>query len=85
VILYHGIAGYTTALRDSLYVLRSSVGHGTTPAGPSAATVPSGRTRAFISSRRSKGYKATLVNGQLSVQDGEYTGTRAGMVLRHPN
>jgi N-acyl-D-aspartate/D-glutamate deacylase len=33
--------------------------------------------------QRSKGYKATLVNGQVSVQDGEHTGARAGAVLRH--
>jgi N-acyl-D-aspartate/D-glutamate deacylase len=33
--------------------------------------------------QRSIGYKATLVNGQLSVLDGEHTGTRAGTVLRH--
>ncbi len=33
--------------------------------------------------QRSKGYKATLVNGQVSVQDGVHTGTRAGKVLRH--
>jgi N-acyl-D-aspartate/D-glutamate deacylase len=29
------------------------------------------------------GYKATLVNGQISVLDGKHTGARAGMVLRH--
>ena len=33
--------------------------------------------------QRSTGYKATLVNGQLSVWDGEHTGTRSGTVLRH--
>jgi N-acyl-D-aspartate/D-glutamate deacylase len=33
--------------------------------------------------QRSRGYKATLVNGQVSVLDGEHTGTRAGTVLRH--
>ena len=32
--------------------------------------------------QRSRGYKATLVNGQVSLIDGEHTGTRAGMVLR---
>ncbi len=31
----------------------------------------------------SVGYKATLVNGQLHVVDGELTGTRAGTVIRH--
>lgn len=31
--------------------------------------------------QRSVGYKATLVNGQINVLDGEYTGNRAGMVL----
>ena len=29
------------------------------------------------------GYKATLVNGQVIVRDGELTGVRAGKVLRH--
>ncbi len=33
--------------------------------------------------QRSKGFKATIVNGQLSLVDGELTGTRAGQVLRH--
>ncbi len=33
--------------------------------------------------QRSKGYKATIVNGQVSVQNGEHTGARAGRVLRH--
>ena len=33
--------------------------------------------------QRSRGYKATLVNGQVSVLDGEHTGVRAGGVLRH--
>ena len=33
--------------------------------------------------QRSTGYKATLVNGQLSVWEGEHTGTRSGTVLRH--
>ena len=41
---------------------------------------PGGAPR-FI--QRSKGYRATLVNGELSVLDGEHTGTRAGTVLRH--
>ena len=31
----------------------------------------------------SKGFKATIVNGQLSLLNGEFTGTRAGQVLRH--
>jgi len=34
--------------------------------------------------QRSTGYKATLVNGQINVMDGEHTGVRAGQVLRHP-
>ena len=29
------------------------------------------------------GYKNTIVNGQVSLEDGEHTGTRAGTVLRH--
>jgi N-acyl-D-aspartate/D-glutamate deacylase len=29
------------------------------------------------------GYKATLVNGTVSVRDGVHTGARAGKVLRH--
>ena len=29
------------------------------------------------------GYKSTIVNGQVSLEDGEHTGTRAGVVLRH--
>ncbi len=33
--------------------------------------------------QKSIGYKATIVNGQISVVDGEHTGTRAGRVLRH--
>ncbi len=33
--------------------------------------------------QRSRGYKATIVNGHVSVLDGEHTGIRAGMVLRH--
>ena len=33
--------------------------------------------------QRSKGYKATLVNGQINVMDGKHTGNRAGKVLRH--
>jgi N-acyl-D-aspartate/D-glutamate deacylase len=41
---------------------------------------PGGAPR-FI--QRSKGYKATLVNGQINVRDGEHTGVRAGQVLRH--
>ena len=41
---------------------------------------PGGAPR-FI--QRAIGYKATIVNGQISVLDGELTGTRAGQVLRH--
>lgn len=41
---------------------------------------PGGAPR-FI--QRSQGYKATLINGQVSVEDGTHTGTRAGTVLRH--
>jgi len=33
--------------------------------------------------QRSTGYKATIVNGQVNVMDGEHTGVRAGQVLRH--
>ncbi len=33
--------------------------------------------------QRSKGYKATIVNGQINVMDGKHTGVRAGRVLRH--
>ena len=33
--------------------------------------------------QKAKGFDATIVNGQVSVRDGELTGTRAGMVLRH--
>ena len=33
--------------------------------------------------QRARGYAATLVNGQVSVEDGELTGARAGRVLRH--
>jgi N-acyl-D-aspartate/D-glutamate deacylase len=41
---------------------------------------PGGAPR-FI--QRARGYRATVVNGQVSVVDGELTGERAGMVLRH--
>jgi len=41
---------------------------------------PNGAPR-FI--QRAAGYRATLVNGEVSVQDGEHTGARAGQVLRH--
>jgi N-acyl-D-aspartate/D-glutamate deacylase len=41
---------------------------------------PGGAPR-FI--QRSRGYKATLVNGRTNVLEGEYTGARAGQVLRH--
>ena len=33
--------------------------------------------------QRSSGYKATIVNGVVSLEDGELTGDRAGTVLRH--
>ena len=33
--------------------------------------------------QKATGYKATLVNGQVTVVDGEHTGARAGEVLRH--
>ena len=33
--------------------------------------------------QKSMGYKATLVNGALTLADGEHTGERAGLVLRH--
>ena len=33
--------------------------------------------------QRATGYSATIVNGELSVVDGEHTGARAGAVLRH--
>ena len=41
---------------------------------------PGGAPR-FI--QKSIGYKATIVNGALTVADGEHTGARAGRVLRH--
>jgi N-acyl-D-aspartate/D-glutamate deacylase len=33
--------------------------------------------------QKARGYRATLVNGQVNVLDGEFTGARAGQVLRH--
>jgi N-acyl-D-amino-acid deacylase len=33
--------------------------------------------------QKAKGFKATIVNGRVSLLDGELTGTRAGQVLRH--
>ena len=33
--------------------------------------------------QKARGYKATVVNGQINVLDGRHTGNRAGMVLRH--
>lgn len=33
--------------------------------------------------QKARGYKATLVNGEVNVMDGEHTGVRAGSVLRH--
>jgi N-acyl-D-aspartate/D-glutamate deacylase len=41
---------------------------------------PGGAPR-FI--QRSTGYKATIVNGTVNVLDGEHTGARAGVVIRH--
>ena len=41
---------------------------------------PGGAPR-FI--QRARGYRATIVNGRVSVVDGEHTGARAGRVLRH--
>jgi N-acyl-D-aspartate/D-glutamate deacylase len=41
---------------------------------------PSGAPR-YI--QKSRGFKATIVNGQVNVLDGEATGARAGQVLRH--
>ena len=40
---------------------------------------PGGAPR-FI--QKAKGFKATIVNGEVSLIDGELTGTRAGKVLR---
>ena len=33
--------------------------------------------------QKSMGYKTTIVNGEVTLVDGEHTGTRAGKVLRH--
>ena len=33
--------------------------------------------------QKSRGYKATIVNGEINVEDGEHTGARAGTVIRH--
>ena len=33
--------------------------------------------------QKSKGFKATIVNGSVNVLDGEPTGAHAGQVLRH--
>ena len=33
--------------------------------------------------QKSFGYKTTIVNGQVSLEDGEHTGVRAGTILRH--
>ena len=46
-----------------------------------APDFPGGAPR-FLS--RSRGYRATIVNGQVSVLEGEHTGARARTVLRHP-
>ena len=35
--------------------------------------------------QKSMGYKATVVNGKISLLDGKHTGERAGVVLRHAN
>ena len=35
--------------------------------------------------QKSKGYAATVVNGQVILEDGEHTGERAGLVLRNPS
>ncbi|MCY4656143.1 MAG: amidohydrolase family protein [Gammaproteobacteria bacterium] len=35
--------------------------------------------------QKAKGYKATLVNGEVMLLDDEHTGVRAGRVLRNPN
>lgn len=43
---------------------------------------PGGAPR-FI--QKAVGYKTTIVNGQVSLVDGEHTGVRAGSVLRHQN
>lgn len=40
-----------------------------------------GAARRFT--QRSTGYRATIVNGQVNVLNGEHTGVRAGKVLRH--
>ena len=41
---------------------------------------PGGAPR-FI--QKSTGYKTTIVNGAVTLVDGEHTGARAGQVLRH--
>ena len=33
--------------------------------------------------QKSRGYKATIVNGEINIEDGEHTGVRAGTVIRH--
>ena len=33
--------------------------------------------------QKSMGYKTTIVNGAVTLEDGEHTGKRAGRVLRH--
>jgi N-acyl-D-amino-acid deacylase len=43
---------------------------------------PGGAPR-FI--QRARGYKTTIVNGQVSIENGEHTGVRAGGVVRHPS
>ena len=50
------------------------------PAYPEFANdIPGGKGRLFV---RSFGYAATLVNGQVIVEQGEHTGARPGQVLR---
>ena len=33
--------------------------------------------------QKSRGYKATIVNGEINIEDGEHTGARAGTAIRH--
>jgi N-acyl-D-aspartate/D-glutamate deacylase len=49
------------------------------PGAPGDVAIDGG----VIAVQRSTGSRATLVNGRLSVLDGEHTGVRAGAVLRH--
>ena len=45
-----------------------------------AADFPGGAKR-YI--QKARGYKATLINGEVNLMDDELTGARAGKVLRH--